>query len=217
MTTSRPWVFSLALLCSVNAPLLARDHGLTLADLEAYRAALVDRTTGPVPTVRFRDLWDHPEAHAGKPVAVAGRIARLFRQPAVGEFPPLVEAWVVSSEGDPLCVVFPGGEAAKVPEVGTSVRFTGTFLRRVEYHSGDVPRLAPLIVGPRPPTAPPGAPETEGLAWSSGDWMMATGACVVVGWFLARRHLARPLSRRPLLDPPPLFVDGESREIEETP
>jgi hypothetical protein len=84
----------------------------------------------------------------------------------------------------------------------------------VEYQGGDVPRLAPLIVGPHPPIVPLEATQPEGLAWSSGDWMMGMGACVVFGWFLVRRHLARPFSRPAPLDPPPLFVDGESRETE---
>ena len=52
--------------------------------------------------VSFRDLWDHPDDLA----RAAGdgprdRVVRVFRQEAVGEFPPLVEAWLSTPEGRP--------------------------------------------------------------------------------------------------------------------
>lgn len=141
---------------SLIAPawLMADDAALSLADLEAYRLALSAHPASSAPLVRFRDLWDHSETYVGRPVRVEGRIARLFRQPKIGGFPPLVEAWVVSPAGDPFCLVFPQQEGATLPQIGVSVAFSGTFLKRIKYHGADTDRLAPLIVGPVVPSGP---------------------------------------------------------------
>lgn len=192
------------------ALVLADDSPLGLPDLEAYRAALSARPDPSAPTVRFRDLWDRPEAYRGRSVSVDARVARLFRQPRVGEFPPLVEAWAVSPSGDPFCLVFPEPEGRPAPEVGAPVRFSGTFLRRIKYGGQeDVARLAPLVVGPEAPSSPEAASEVEGMSWSSVDWLMALAACLVVGLVLARRHLARPSTAQAAYGPPPEFVDGD--------
>ncbi len=158
------------------------DDRIGLADLAAYRAALSGKPTAddarpsdPPRPVGFRDLWEHPEAHRGRRVTIRGRLERTFRQGAVGSFPPLVEAWVFSAAGDPFCVVYPrpdesGAEAA--PAAGSDkakagpgrpVRFTGTFLKTVRYPAGDGERLAPLIVGDRPPEPQPAAEADGGL------------------------------------------------------
>jgi hypothetical protein len=187
----------------------AEDSPFGLADLEAYRSALSAKLDGSAPTVGFKDLWDRPGDYAGKAVAVEGRVARLFRQPKVGEFPPLVEAWVVSAAGDPFCLVFPQLEGRTSPGVGSQVRFSGTFLKRIKYQGGDVDRLAPLIVGPETPATPRPGSDLEGMKWNSVDWMMALGACLVVGLLLARRHLARPTPVPRRVEPPPSFVDGK--------
>jgi hypothetical protein len=127
--------------------------------------------------VTFRDLWNHPETWRGRRVRVRGTIARIFRQGAVGSFPPLAEAWLSTPEGDLLCVVFPQGdrqgqktltltesgpvrkgrdeptpEPQREPEAGRRVTFTGTFLKTIRYPAADLARLAPLIVGDQPPT-----------------------------------------------------------------
>jgi hypothetical protein len=99
------------------------------------------------------------------------------------------------------------------------VRFEGVFLRSIRYQGGDSARLAPLVVGDRPPSvtaaaskpAPTGAGAKHG-AWgnfSGLDWALGLGAAVVVVAVLARHHLRRP-SRRPLrldseFEPPPEF------------
>ena len=204
---------SFLILFATSAP--ADDTPLSLPDLETYRVALANRPTGPIAPVRFRDLWEHPEAYAGKLVKVEGRVARLFRQPRVGEFPPLVEAWVVSPSSDPFCLVFPQVEASKMPEIGASVRFSGTFLKRLKYEGGDSPRVAPLIVGPEPPSTSAGSSEVASRAWSPQDWMMGLGACAVVALVLARRHFARPSSPQLGHDPPPVFLDGEKGDRDE--
>jgi hypothetical protein len=144
---------------------------LTLADLAAYRMALSGKATAdaaestdlPV-SVGFKDLWEHSEHFRGRRVVVEGRVSRIFRQGPIGQFPPLAELWVGSSAGDPFCLVVPqsietspsaastgGGKRSEaqvaIPEMGTRIRFTGTFLKMVRYVAGDVARSAPLLVG----------------------------------------------------------------------
>ena len=103
----------------------------------------------------FRDLWDHPETWSGRRVQVEGRVVRVFRQGAVGSFPPLVEAWLATPAGDLFCVEFPRDESPERKdeafEPSRPVTFTGTFLKTIRYSAGDQARLAPLIVGDRPP------------------------------------------------------------------
>ena len=135
----------------IIAPILrAQDDGsLNIADLSAYRAALEPPKTGeppPRPAV-FRDLWDRPAEFRGRRVAVGGQVERVFHKGPIGEFPALAEVWVVDSAKDPLCLIAP----EPAPKPGDSVRFEGTFLRRIRYRGGDTDRLAPLIVGPGPP------------------------------------------------------------------
>lgn len=193
----------------VSAPrAVAQDSTLELADLEAYRAALASKPDRSAPKVGFRDLWDRPEAFAGKAVSVEGRVARTFRQPKFADFPPLVEAWIVSPAGDPFCLVFPQSGTTSAPALGAEVRFSGTFLKKVEYQGGDVARLAPLIVGPVAPTVLEPASVSDAGGWSSTDWLMALGGLLVVGLILAGRHFSRPTPPRPPLEPPPSFVDG---------
>ena len=182
------------------------DPALTIADLEAYRLALRPAPAGEAAKVSFRDLWEHPEKFAGRQVRVEGRLARVFRQPKVGEFPALAEGWIVTPAGDPICLVYPDDRGG--PEIGAEVRFAGTFLRRVRYRGGDVPRLAPLIVGPATPEL--GA-EPISTAWpgSSADWLIGLGAAAAVGAILAGRHLNRPVPGPVAVGPPPAFLDGD--------
>ncbi len=144
---------------------------LTLADLAAYRVALSGKATAdaakstdlPV-SVGFKDLWEQSERFRGRRVVVEGRVCRIFRQGPIGQFPALAELWISSPAGEPFCLVVPqsigtsASEAASsggkrreadgtIPEMGASIRFTGTFLKMVRYAAGDVARLAPLLVG----------------------------------------------------------------------
>ncbi len=188
--------------------LLAPDDPASIADLEAYAEALRPAPGAQAGAVGFRDLWDHPGAHAGRRVRVEGRLARVFRQPAVGRFPALAEAWVVTPAGDPFCLVFPDAEAPAGAGLGADVRFVGTFLRRVQYRGGDAARLVPLIVGPEPPSLASPAPPATGSAGSPADWAVGLGAAAAVTLVLARRHLSRPAARPRGVEPPPRFVDG---------
>jgi hypothetical protein len=201
---------------------------LGLADLAAYRAALSGKTTAadahaaePVPPVTFRDLWDHPETWRGRRVQVQGKVARIFRQDAVGGFPPLAEAWLSTPEGDLFCTVFP---TAGVADPGQNVTFTGRFLRTIRYAGSDQPRLAPWIVGDRPPSSVALAPRASEPAaaattfraigsspepewerqmgrrfesWSPAAWMLGIALGLAGAGVLAWLHVRRPLAAKP--------------------
>lgn len=191
----------------------AEEAALTLGDLEAYRLALSDRAAGAIPSASFRDLWDRPGDHLGRKVRVSGRVARIFRQPPIGAFPALVEAWATSPAGDPFCLVFPDPGRETPLRIGEPVEFTGTYLKRLRYHGGDVDRLAPLLVGPEPPSqSAPSAPPS--FAWTRSTTDVAVGlvAASAVALLLARRHLLRPARRVEDAGPPPEFVDGGEPE-----
>jgi len=202
---------------------------LGLADLAAYRAALSGKTTAddahaaePVPPVTFHDLWYHPENWRGRRVQVRGTVARIFRQDAVGGFPPLAEAWLSTPQGDLFCTVFP---TAGVPDVGQKVTFTGRFLKTIRYAGSDQPRLAPWIVGDRPPSSAALAPRANEPAaaaafraigsspepepewerqmgrrfesWSPAAWMLGIALGLAGAGVLAWQHVRRPLAVRP--------------------
>jgi len=201
----------------------AEEGPLGLGDLAAYQAALRGPSEGaeaPV-AVGFRELWDHPERFQGRRVQVSGTVVRRFRQGAYGTFPPLDEVWVVSPSGNPLCLVAPSEKAATA-KLGDTVRFVGTYLKRIQYQGGDVPRLAPLVVGDRPPGVTKAAPGPSGRGsqgWSAMDWTVGLVAVGLVVLVLGRQHLRRPV-RSPLnVDVPgpapefvqPGFEDGEAR------
>jgi hypothetical protein len=206
----------------------AGEPTLTIADLSAYRAALLEHTGAPSGSeppraVGFRELWDHPRTYQGRRVQVQGRLVRRFRQGAFGTFPPLEEAWIFSPAGDPFCLVFPA--AASAPKTKTDpeaqVQFAGTFLKLLEYQGRDGPRLAPLIVGPAPPAAvvpaaartsrpDRGAGTTQAPRWLEGT--IALTLAIVAAGVLASQHLRRPV-RRPLrpdavVEPAPVFHDA---------
>jgi hypothetical protein len=239
---------------------------LSLADLAGYRAALSGRPTADLAKasdapvqVKFRDLWNRQDVFRGRRITIDGQVARIFRQGPVGSFPPLAEVWITSPVGDPFCVVCPQPQSAEVnnpavaaleerkpeldrtaslPEIGKSVRFTGTFLKMVRYTGGDGARLAPLIVGDRLPVASApnpafghisnlaGVAETHGSGhpggmlrlsvWVMGLLLAAVGAMILARWHL--RRLAQPAtgressSPRASADDPLEFVEpnGES-------
>ena len=163
-----------------------QDDQLSLADLVGYRAALSGKATAddarpadPPARVGFRDLWERPDAYRGRRVTVRGRVARIFRQGPVGSFPPCSRSGSSRPAGDPFCLVFPQDRRTRpkrprsigpdvrpkpsaVPGPGRTVRFTGTFLKMVRYAAGDGERLAPLIVGDRPPGPAPAEADRPG-------------------------------------------------------
>ena len=85
-----------------------------------------------------------------------------------------------------------GGQDApstRIPELGSTVRFTGTFLKMVRYAAADGVRLAPLVVGDRVPIAAP-SPADADLARSSAEnadaLRRALGGSTVAGDHLDR-------------------------------
>jgi hypothetical protein len=162
---------------SSNAHEYESASQLTLTDLADYRAALSGLSTtdhapatDPAIKVSFKDLWAQTDAIRGRRVTVEGRVERIFRQGPIGTFPALAEVWITSTAGDPFCLVAPQkAEAAKssptdrdretnrplrvIPGLGQHVRFTGTFLKMVQYLASDGARLAPLVVGSQPPVS----------------------------------------------------------------
>jgi hypothetical protein len=201
-------------------------HQLNLVDLPGYRAALDGKPApgssvadGAPKAVRFRDLWDQPGTFLGRRVIVKGRVERIFRQTAVGSFPPLAEVWITAPAGDPFCVVF--AQPRLAPDIGRTVRFTGTFLKMVKYAASDGGRLAPLIVGDQPPAYEPDEPEKSGAAsshenpagvfqtiagsmtqspqdrgrWWEMSWVLALAAAGLAAGIIIWQHMRTPHRR----------------------
>ena len=194
---------------------------LTIDDLGAYRHALrTPDADAPAPeATSFGDLWNDPEGYRGRRVTVEGRAARRFRQGAIGEYPPLVELWLASGQGDPTCVVYPEPIGGDPTPLGALVRFDGTFLRRLRYQGADEPRLAPLVVGPLPPEVvrPPrgGSWRPIGPFQRFDGWLIWSILLALIASTVARYVLLRPRSRRrsraeraAIEGPTPEFVDG---------
>jgi hypothetical protein len=218
-----------------------QEDRLGLADLAGYRAALSGKATAddamaadPPAQVHFRDLWNRPDAFRGRHVIVEGRVLRIFRQEPVGSFPALAEVWITSTSGDPFCLVSPqaGQIRIPIPEPGRDVRFTGTFLKMVRYAAGDGARLAPLVVGDRPPASQPADTVLRAIgghvpdasldrwSWSPATWALGLSTAALAAVLLAWWHLNTP-SRKPgrrtinsiAIDPPLEFIEpGEERE-----
>jgi hypothetical protein len=206
-------------------------HQLGLADLAEYRAALAGRATAggakssDTPArVSFKDLWNRPDALRGLRVILEGRVQRIFRQGPVGSFPALAEIWIASPAGDPFCLVIPQdsgtdispaedhgleGRATpeRIPRLGQTIRFTGTFLKMIRYTAGDGDRLAPLVVGDQPPVAMREAAKTNrassftvdrvGGRWtgSPASWLVGLTLALLAAGVLARLHLRVPMRR----------------------
>ena len=212
-----PFGLPLSIVLSLVAagPIEVDGSSLGLADLPAYRNALEAGPEDSAEPVTFRDLWDDPDRFEGQRVRVVGRVVRRFHQPAVGTYPALAEVWARDDQGNLLCLVHPEGEDRADSAPGRTIRFEGTYLKRLRYPGGDADRLAPLIVGHRPPApTTPASPVAEpGRAASRAsevDWtfgLLMAGAVVVV---LAVKHLRRPPARPVDVGPPPTFHDDSS-------
>lgn len=195
------------------------DAPLTIADLDSYQQALRPEEPGsPLPEpVSFRDLWERPESYLGRRVAIEGRAARRFHQPKIGEYPPLVELWIASKAGDLTCAVYPEPEGGDPTPLGGTVRFVGSYQKRLKYESGDEARLAPLLVGPAFPElikAPSKGPWRPVGPFQKVDWLVGGIVAAAVVLVIIRQVLTRPRSRltrqqrRDLEGPPPDFIDS---------
>jgi hypothetical protein len=207
MIAGRRW-FLVPLACLAVTVARASDGPLTLADVAELHEALQPVAKAEShKSASFRDLWDHPDLFRGKRVRVEGEVRRLFHQGATGQLPALVEVWLTSGSGDTICLLCPEAR----PAIGSKVSFLGTYLKKIEYRATDVPRLAPLIVGPGAPdlievsrVAVRPAPKSIPL-----DWAIGVGAGLVFLMALARNYQRRPLPSRVDRDPHPQFIDGE--------
>jgi hypothetical protein len=216
----------LALLLAGQPASPGADAPLGLFDLPEYRAALQAPGPSEAPPaavrVHFQDLWNHPETYTGRRVELVGRVVRRFHQPASGTYPALVEDWLTTPQNNLFCVVYPETPSASLA-IGTEVRFAGTFLRRIQYQGGDVPRLAPLIVGSSAParigsSTKPAGPDpmfAPGMSWL--DLAIGLAMAIVVLAILARIHMGRPihLRMRDDIELPPQFLDhGDKGNVE---
>ena len=206
-------------------------HQLSLADLAKYRTALTgnaaadnSQASDRPAHVSFKDLWNHPDAHRGHRVIIEGRVQRIFRQGPVGSFPALAEIWIASPAGDPTCLVVPQetdtdnspvserdlrgrGTSQRIPKLGQTVRFTGTFLKMIRYAAGDSDRLAPLVVGDQPPVPVREAAKASRASSLSADnstgrwtespksWLVGLTLAILTAGVLARQHLRVPMGR----------------------
>jgi len=266
VATLGTWVYS-------RADELDAKNKLTLADLADYQAALAGkpiakgaRMTDTPRQVRFRDLWDQPDTFRGRRIVVQGRIARIFRQPAVGSFPALAEVWITSTAGNPFCLVFPQNELTDSnderngtnhpetqsrarnqrdttrlgPDVGTTVHFTGTFLKMVTYAASGGNRLAPLIVGNRPPLDKPDRSQRDDVTWQREDsaevfrmigtgssqsrpnrwpwlpanWAMALALAALAAGIISWKHLRTPARYHRSIRPSRLLHGDDDQPLE---
>jgi hypothetical protein len=194
---------------------------LGLADLPGYRAALVGEGSAEGASaanlskrVSFQDLSTRPDRYRGRRVTVQGRIVRIFRQGSLGSFPPLAEIWIASTGSDLACLVSPQDRGA-IPELGKSIRFTGTFLKLVRYAAKGGSHLAPLVVGDQPPVLVPKSAEgprfgpldrrstastrnarlRERWEWSLSSWALGLSLAALAAGVIVCQHL-RVLPRR---------------------
>lgn len=189
-----------------------RGSPLTIADLDAYLAALRDAAkTEPARRVSFRDLWNRPADFQGKRVEIEASIEQIFEQKAIGQFPDLIEIWGFSRVGDPFCLVFPQASEQRRFGRGTRVRFRGVFLKLLEYKARDADRIAPLIVGADPPVriAAGASPDRRATRrdlkrFDHAFTAIATGFTILFILIQMRKRS----KRRPILenDDPPRFI-----------
>jgi hypothetical protein len=205
-----------SILCACLSLVAADNDGSPLGpvDLPAYQAALKSDETQPAARVTFLDLWKRPNEFRGRRVQVEGKVVLRFRQDAVAEFPALEETWLVLNGDNLVCCVFPQVPGRKPTPANARVRFTGTFLKLVRYPGGDVERLAPLIVGPKPPDligrAPANVPR---FAYHWLDWTIGLAIAGGVALTLALQHLRRvPTRQIDEFGPPPAFVSDSEAE-----
>lgn len=205
MNRSRIGLVALALLAGCPHPPATGQEAVSVADYSDYAQALRSRPEPDAQPATFAELWRRPAAFRGKPVIVAGCLERRFRQPAIGDFPALTEAWVVDAAGNPLCLVYPS--SSREVQAGARVQFVGTFLRTIRFGGQDADRLAPLLVGPRPPEVSSLPEAMEEARWEDSDWILGLALAGLVVVILATQHLR--LRREPprASGPAPRFVD----------
>lgn len=193
-----------------------RPEPFGVADIPSYLSALQRTTRVPPRRVGFRDLWERPETLRGKAVSIDGRLVARFRATASGRLPSRTELWIDAGSGNLVCLVHPahGSSPTSEAKIGDPIRFEGTFLRMIPYQGGDVPRIAPLVVGPRAAETTPSdrkSRPTLDPKSESWDWMIGLGVggfviIVILGSALGSRR-SRP-SAIERTSEAPTFLDG---------
>lgn len=164
-------------------------------DLAAYASALKPNAVSAAVEARFLDLWERPDAFRGRSVRVEGRVARQFFAPASGDLPARTELWLEVENHNLICAVFPG-TANAATKAGARVAFEGVSLGKLDYESGDVRRVAPLIVGPNRPRLLEARAARSSL-FSSFDWILGLACLGIVASILVRAMAKRPRPIRP--------------------
>ena len=105
----------------------------------------------------------------------------------------------------------------RVPKLGQTVRFTGTFLKMIRYAAGDGDRLAPLVVGDQPPVPVREAAKANRASSFSVDnvvgrwtgspisWLVGLTLALLAAGVLARHQLRVPFRRSAAMSPAPKF------------
>lgn len=193
-------------------PAHAREAGpIGPADYPEIARLLAEPIPEAVQTVRFEELWQDPTGGAGRALRVSGVSRRVFRQPAVGEFPALVELWITDASGNPIGLLFP--DQPGVEWNGRQVSFRGRVLRMLDYRDGTGQRRAPLIVGPVPPNMSVEGPvEPEGVGRPEAEWVVGGMLLLFVVLVLGIQHSRRPKRRGGPPGPRPQFESPADSE-----
>ncbi len=202
----RTWSLITALnLVLLGGVALARETGpIGPADYPEIAKLLSEPVPEVAQTVRFEELWSDPTGGAGRAVRVSGVARRVFRQPAVGEFPALVELWLTDAAGNPIGVLFPDRHGEEW--AGRQVAFSGRVLRLVDYRDATGVRRAPLIVGPMPPNMTVEAPiGPEAVGRPETEWVLGGVLLAFVLLVLGAQHARKPRRRARPPGPRPTF------------
>lgn len=155
----------------------------------------------------YVDLFKHPDAYRGKPVALSGHVRRLIPVPVDENewgITSLYEAWLYTedSQTNPAVVIFTdlpegmptGGELTEQAGV------TGYFFKMYVYQAQDTTRVAPLILADSIEWLPaPVSPRVQVPRWVYVVVAAAVLLLVLVLWLTGRRDRR---SRPPLPDEP---------------
>ena len=169
--------------------------GIPLDQVVEFCNALNTSTDSKSRPATFADLWNRSDEFRGQPVEVSGRVVKRFANPAIGELPAREEIWLIQGQNLICTVVRKVGNDARI---GQDVKVAGIALGQIKYQSGDVLRLAPLVVGAGPPRVLPGTTLAfESSYWSKSSWVVlaiALGLIVMARIrFLKKRPRTLPL------------------------
>jgi hypothetical protein len=161
--------------------------------------------------VLFTHLLEHPTKYRGVPVHLLGRAMRaLTYESKLSPTGRLYEVWIGTHESQyhPYVCIFedlPKGFPVD-PNITERVVFNGYFLKLMAYQSGDVPRVAPVLVGRLGWTPPPVSRAPSGVTWM----MIAVGVMFFIALFRGISSLHRFLRPSPR---PSVLRDHPNDEI----